>query len=129
MKKNKIDIINGFGKIKTGKKVDVTAEDGTVTEYSADNIIIATGARSRELPNLPQDGVKVIGYRKAMTLPRQPKSMIVVGSGAIGVEFAHFYNAMGTEVTIVEYMPNVVPVEDMMFQNNLNVLLKKRVLR
>ncbi|WP_442266096.1 dihydrolipoyl dehydrogenase [Tenacibaculum sp. ZS6-P6] len=112
MKKNKIDVINGFGKIKTGKKVDVTAEDGTVTEYSADHIIIATGARSRELPSLPQDGKKVIGYREAMTLPQQPKSMIVVGSGAIGVEFAHFYNAMGTEVTIVEYMPNIVPVED-----------------
>ena len=112
MKKNKIDIINGFGKIKTGKKIDVTAEDGTVTEYSADNIIIATGARSRELPNLPQDGKKVIGYREAMSLPSQPKSMIVVGSGAIGVEFAHFYNSMGTEVTIVEFMPNIVPVED-----------------
>ncbi len=112
MKKNKIDIIDGFGKIKIGKKVDVTSEDGKVTEYSADNIIIATGARSRELPNLPQDGKKVIGYRQAMTLPSQPKSMIVVGSGAIGVEFAHFYNTMGTEVTIVEYMPNIVPVED-----------------
>ncbi len=112
MKKNKIDIIDGFGKIKTGRKVDVISEDGKVTEYSADNIIIATGARSRELPNLPQDGKKVIGYRQAMTLPNQPKSMIVVGSGAIGVEFAHFYNTMGTEVTIVEYMPNIVPVED-----------------
>ncbi|WP_152287352.1 dihydrolipoyl dehydrogenase [Flavicella marina] len=112
MKKNKIDILNGFGKIKTGKKVDVTAEEGTVTEYSADHIIIATGARSRELPNLPQDGEKVIGYRQAMTLPKQPKKMIVVGSGAIGVEFAHFYNSMGTEVTIVEFMPNIVPVED-----------------
>ncbi|MDO6812166.1 dihydrolipoyl dehydrogenase [Tenacibaculum soleae] len=112
MKKNKIDIINGFGKIKTGKKVDVTAEDGTVTEYSANNIIIATGARSRVLPNLPQDGKKVIGYREAMSLPSQPKSMIVVGSGAIGVEFAHFYNSMGTDVTVVEFMPNIVPVED-----------------
>lgn len=112
MKKNKIDIINGFGKIKTGKKVDVTAEDGSVTEYSADTIIIATGARSRILPNLPQDGKKVIGYREAMSLPSQPKSMIVVGSGAIGVEFAHFYNSMGTEVTVVEFMPNIVPVED-----------------
>jgi dihydrolipoamide dehydrogenase len=112
MKKNKIDIINGFGKIKTGKKIDVTAENGKVTEYSADNIIIATGAHSRELPNLPQDGKKVIGYRKAMTLPSQPKSMIVVGSGAIGVEFAHFYNSMGTDVTVVEFMPNIVPVED-----------------
>ncbi len=112
MKKNKIDIIDGFGKVKTGKKVAVTGEDGKVKEYSADHIIIATGARSRELPNLPQDGEKVIGYRKAMTLPFQPKSMIVVGSGAIGVEFAHFYNAMGTKVTIVEYLPNLVPLED-----------------
>ena len=112
MKKNKIDVINGFGKIKTGKKVDVTDAEGKVTEYSADHIIIATGARSRELPNLPQDGIKVIGYRQAMTLPEQPKKMIVVGSGAIGVEFAHFYNSMGTEVTIVEFQPNIVPVED-----------------
>jgi len=107
MKKNKIDVIEGYGKIKPGKKVDV---DGK--EYSADHIIIATGARSRELPSLPQDGETVIGYRKAMTLEKQPKKMIVVGSGAIGVEFASFYNSMGTEVTIVEYMPNVVPVED-----------------
>ena len=112
MKKNKIDIIDGFGKVNTGKKVAVTSNDGTVTEYSADHIIIATGARSRELPNLPQDGEKVIGYRKAMTLASQPSSMIVVGSGAIGVEFAHFYNAMGTKVTIVEYLPNLVPLED-----------------
>ena len=112
MKKNKIDIIDGFGKVKTGKKVAVTGEDGKVKEYSADHIIIATGARSRELPNLPQDGEKVIGYRKAMTLASQPSSMIVVGSGAIGVEFAHFYNAMGTKVTIVEYLPNLVPLED-----------------
>jgi len=112
MKKNKIDIIDGFGKVKTGKKVAVTSEDGEVKEYSADHIIIATGARSRELPNLPQDGEKVIGYRKAMTLASQPSSMIVVGSGAIGVEFAHFYNAMGTKVTIVEYLPNLVPLED-----------------
>src|SRR5210317_1757465 len=112
MKKNKIDIIEGFGKIKPGKKVNVTDSDGKITEYSADHIIIATGARSRELPNLPQDGKKVIGYREAMTLAKQPKKMIVVGSGAIGVEFAHFYNAMGTEVTIVEFLPNLVPLED-----------------
>jgi dihydrolipoamide dehydrogenase len=112
MKKNKIDVIEGFGKIKTGKKVAVTDEKGEVTEYSADHIIIATGARSRELPNLPQDGKKVIGYRQAMTLPKQPKKMIVVGSGAIGSEFAHFYNAMGTEVTIVEFLPHLVPLED-----------------
>ncbi|MDF1518754.1 MAG: dihydrolipoyl dehydrogenase, partial [Lutibacter sp.] len=112
MKKNKIDVVDGFGKLKTGKKLDVTDAEGKVTEYSADHIIIATGARSRELPNLPQDGKKVIGYREAMTLPSQPKKMIVVGSGAIGVEFAHFYNAMGTEVTIVEFLPNLVPLED-----------------
>ncbi len=125
MKKNKIDVIDGFGKIKPGKKVDVTAADGKVSEYSADHIIIATGARSRELPNLPQDGVKVIGYRKAMTLAEQPKKMIVVGSGAIGVEFAHFYNAMGTEVTIVEFMPNVVPVEDEDISKQFERSLKK----
>ncbi len=125
MKKNKIDVIDGFGKIKAGKKVDVTATDGTVTEYSADHLIIATGARSRELPNLPQDGEKVIGYRKAMTLPKQPKKMIVVGSGAIGVEFAHFYNTMGTDVTIVEFMPNIVPVEDIDVSKQFEKSLKK----
>ncbi|MDA9290371.1 dihydrolipoyl dehydrogenase [bacterium] len=107
LKKNKIDVLKGFGKLKSGKKVDV---DGT--EYSADHIIIATGSRSRVLPNLPQDGKKVIGYREAMTLEKQPKSMIIVGSGAIGVEFAHFYNTMGTDVTLVEFQPNLVPVED-----------------
>ena len=125
MKKNKIDVIDGFGKIKPGKKVDVTAADGKVTEYTADHIIIATGARSRELPNLPQDGKKVIGYRQAMTLPEQPKKMIVVGSGAIGVEFAHFYNAMGTEVTIVEFMPNIVPVEDEDISKQMERSMKK----
>ena len=125
MKKNKIDVINGFGKLKPGKKIDVTDKDNKVTEYSADHIIIATGARSRELPNLPQDGVKVIGYRQAMTLPTQPKSMIIVGSGAIGVEFAHFYNSMGTDVTIVEFMPNVVPVEDEDISKQFEKSLKK----
>lgn len=124
MKKNKIDVIDGYGKVKPGKKVEVT-KDGSVTEYSADHIIIATGARSRELPNLPQDGVKVIGYRQAMTLPTQPKKMIVVGSGAIGVEFAHFYNAMGTEVTIVEFMPNIVPVEDEDVSKQMERSMKK----
>lgn len=125
MKKNKIDVIDGFGKVKPGKKIDVTAADGKVIEYSADHIIIATGARSRELPNLPQDGVKVIGYRQAMTLPTQPKSMIIVGSGAIGVEFAHFYNSMGTEVTIVEFMPNIVPVEDEDISKQMERSMKK----
>ena len=125
MKKNKIDVIEGAGKLKPGKKLDVTAKDGNTTEYSADHIIIATGARSRELPNLPQDGKKVIGYRQAMTLPEQPKSMIVVGSGAIGVEFAHFYNSMGTKVTIVEFMPNIVPVEDEEVSKQFERSLKK----
>jgi dihydrolipoamide dehydrogenase len=112
MKKNKIEVIFGYGTLKKGKKVAVTAEDGTESIHEADHIIIATGARSRELPSLPQDGKKVIGYREAMTLPKQPKKMVVVGSGAIGVEFAYFYNAMGTEVTVVEYLPKIVPVED-----------------
>ena len=112
MKKNKIEVIMGTAKVKAGKKVDVEDADGKTTEYSASNIIIATGARSRELPNLPQDGKKIIGYRKAMTLDKKPSKMVVVGSGAIGVEFAYFYNAMGVDVTIVEYMPNIVPVED-----------------
>ncbi|MEE9363671.1 MAG: dihydrolipoyl dehydrogenase [Cellulophaga sp.] len=112
MKKNKIEVINGFGKLKTGKKLDVTDADGKVTEYSADHIIVATGARSRELPSLPQDGKKVIGYREALTLAEQPKKMVIVGSGAIGIEFAYFYNSMGTEVTVVEFLPNIVPVED-----------------
>lgn len=125
MKKNKIEVIDGFGKVKPGKKVDVTDKDGNVTEISADHIIIATGARSRELPNLPQDGKKVIGYRQAMTLPTQPKKMIVVGSGAIGVEFAHFYNSMGTDVTIVEFMPNIVPVEDEDISKQMERSLKK----
>ena len=125
MKKNKIEVIDGFGKVKPGKKVDVTDKDGKVTEISADHIIIATGARSRELPNLPQDGTKVIGYRQAMTLPTQPKKMIVVGSGAIGVEFAHFYNSMGTDVTIVEFMPNIVPVEDEDISKQMERSLKK----
>ena len=120
MKKNKIDVIEGLGKLKAGKKIEV---DGK--EYSADHIIIATGARSRELPSLPQDGKKVIGYREAMTLPSQPKKMIVVGSGAIGVEFAYFYNSMGTEVTIVEFLPNVVPVEDEDVSKQLERSFKK----
>lgn len=120
MKKNKIDVISGYGTLKSGKKVDV---DGT--EYSADNIIIATGARSRQLTNLPQDGKKVIGYREAMTLPKQPKKMIVVGSGAIGIEFAYFYNSMGTDVTVVEYLPNIVPVEDIDVSKQLERSFKK----
>lgn len=125
MKKNKIEIINGFGKVAAGKKVIVTSADGNNKEYTANHIIIATGARSRELPSLPQDGKKVIGYREAMTLPQQPGSMVVVGSGAIGIEFAYFYNSMGTEVTVVEYMPNIVPVEDEEISKQLERTFKK----
>jgi len=125
MKKNKIEVINGFGKVIPGKKVVVKGETGDAAEYSADHIIIATGARSRELPSLPQDGKKVIGYREAMTLKTQPKKMIVVGSGAIGIEFAYFYNSMGTEVTVVEYLPNIVPVEDEDVSKQLERSFKK----
>lgn len=124
MKKNKIDVIFGTAKVKPGKKVAVE-KDGVVTEYTAEHIVLATGARSRELPNLPQDGKKVIGYRQALTLPKQPKSMIVVGSGAIGVEFAYFYATMGTEVTVVEFMPNIVPVEDEDVSKHLEKSFKK----
>ncbi len=112
MKKNKIEVIMGNGKLKPGKKVAVTAADGKVTEYSSGHIIVATGGRSRELPALKQDGKKIIGYREAMVMPSQPKSMVIVGSGAIGSEFAYFYAAMGTKVTLVEFMQNIVPVED-----------------
>ena len=125
MKKNKIEVIKGYGTLKPGKKVSVKSDDGKETEYSANNIIIATGARSRELPSLPQDGKKIIGYREAMSLDKQPKKMLVVGSGAIGIEFAYFYNAMGTEVTVVEFLPNVVPVEDEEVSKQLERSLKK----
>jgi dihydrolipoamide dehydrogenase len=126
MKKNKIEVIMGTGKVLPGKKVEVTDRRwiGKKT-VSANNIIIATGARSRELPNLPQDGEKIIGYREAMTLEKQPKKLVVVGSGAIGVEFAYFYATMGTEVTIVEYMPNIVPVEDEEVSKQLERSFKK----
>jgi len=111
MKKNKIEIINGFGTIKPNKIVSVE-NDGKIEEYSAENIIIATGGRSRVIESIPQDGKKIIGYREAMTLKKQPNKMIIVGSGAIGIEFAYFYNSMGTEVKIIEYMDRVLPVED-----------------
>ena len=126
MKKNKIDVIMGTGKVKPGKKVDVTDEKGSTKEYSAKNIILATGARSRQLKNLPQDGKKIIGYRDALVLPKLPKSMLVVGSGAIGVEFAYFYNAMGVDVTIVEYLPRIVPVEDKEVSKQLERSFKKQ---
>lgn len=112
LKKNNVDVITGTGKVKPGKKVEVTNAEGEVAIYEANHIIIATGARSRNLPNLPQDGKKIIGYREAMTLPQLPKSMVVVGSGAIGSEFAFFYQSIGVKVTLVEFMPNIVPNED-----------------
>ena len=125
MKKNKIEIIQGFGKVKPGKKVEVTDSKGSVSIYEAKNIILAVGARSREIPGLKQDGKKIIGYREAMTLPKQPKSMVVVGSGAIGAEFAYFYASLGTKVTIVEYLPNIVPLEDEEVSKQLSRSFKK----
>lgn len=127
MKKNKIDVLTGTGKIAAGKKVIVTDDKGKTQEVTASKgVVIATGARSRELPNLKQDGKKIIGYREAMTLDKQPKKMVVVGSGAIGVEFAYFYQAIGTEVTIVEYMPKIVPVEDDDVSKELEKTFKKK---
>ena len=125
MKKNKIDVIMGTATVKAGKKVEVKLADGKTETHEAKHIIIATGARSRQLPNLPQDGKKIVGYREAMTLPKQPKSLVVVGSGAIGVEFAYFYATIGTKVTIVEFMPNIVPVEDEEVSKQLEKSLKK----
>lgn len=124
-KKNKIEIINGFGKLKDNHTVSVQAPDGSTKDYTSKHIILATGARSRELPSLKQDGVKVIGYRQALSLPKQPKSMVVVGSGAIGSEFAYFYNAIGTKVTLVEFLPNVVPLEDEEVSKTLERSFKK----
>ena len=125
MKKNKIEILSGWGKIQPGKKVEVSDTNGKKTSYAADHIIIATGARARELPTLKIDNEKIIGYRKAMTLEKQPKSMVVVGSGAIGVEFAYFYNSIGTKVTIVEFMDRIVPVEDEEVSKALEKIYKK----
>ena len=124
MKKNKIEVINGYGKIKPNKVVSVE-NDGTAMDFEADNIIIATGGRSRVIDSVPQDGKKIIGYREAMTLQKQPKKMIIVGSGAIGIEFAYFYNSMGTEVKIIEYMDRILPVEDKDISNQLNKTFKK----
>jgi dihydrolipoamide dehydrogenase len=126
MKKNKIEVIMGYARLKAKGQIEVTGADGKATPYEAKHIIIATGGRSRELPNLPIDGKKVIGYREAMVLPQQPKSMIVVGSGAIGVEFAYVYNALGTQVTIVEFMPRIVPVEDEDISKELEKAYKKK---
>jgi dihydrolipoamide dehydrogenase len=124
-KKNKIDIIQGFGKLLKNNFVEVTSSDNTKSEFSAKHIILATGARSRELPNLKQDGKHIIGYREALTLPQLPESMLVVGSGAIGTELASFYNSMGTQVTLVEYLPNIVPLEDEEVSKQLGRSLKK----
>ncbi len=126
MKKNKIDVIMGFGKLLSPGKLEVTAQDGTKQIVEAKHIIIATGSRARQLPNLPIDGKNVIGYREAMSLASQPKTMIVVGSGAIGVEFAYFYNSMGTKVTIVEFLPRIVPVEDEEVSKELEKQYKKQ---
>src|SRR6266496_1792958 len=126
MKKNKIDVILGFGRLVAKGKIEVTGADNKKQTVESKHIILATGARSRELPNLKIDGKKVIGYREAMILPQQPKSMIVVGSGAIGVEFGYFYNSLGTKVTIVEFMPRVVPVEDEDISKELEKQLKKQ---
>ena len=126
LKKNKVDVIMGTGKILTGKRIEVKANDGGTQVLEAANIILATGARSRQLPNLSQDGKKIIGYREAMTLKSQPKKMVVVGSGAIGVEFAYFYNSIGTEVTIVEYMDGIVPIEDKEVGKQLQKSFKKQ---
>ncbi len=125
MKKNKIDVIYGSGKVEKDKIVEVTDSEGDKTLFSANHIIIATGSRSFELPNIPQDGKKIINYRQAMTLPKKPEKMIVVGSGAIGVEFAHFYKSMGTEVTIVELLPNLVPLEDIEISKQFERSFKK----
>ena len=125
-KKNKIDTILGFGKLKPGKKVEVTDAAGKKTEYAAKHIILATGGRSRELPNLKQDGKKIIGYREAMNLPAQPASMVVVGSGAIGMEFAYFYNALGTKVTVVEFLDSVLPREDAEVSKEVERIMKKK---
>jgi len=124
-KKNKIELINGTAKVKPGKIVEVTDSTGLKSEITANHIIIATGARSRELPNIKQDGKKVIGYREALTLPKQPASMVVVGSGAIGSEFAYFYHTLGTKVTLVEVLPNIVPIEDEEVSKQLERSFKK----
>jgi len=129
LKKNKIDHIQGFGKVKPGKKVEVTDAEGKVSELTASHIIIATGARSRELPNLKQDGKHIIGYREAMTLQVKPKSMVVVGSGAIGSEFAYFFNSIGVQVTLVEFLPNIVPLEDEEVSKQLERSFKKAGLK
>jgi len=126
MKKNKIDVVMGTGRLLPGRKVEVTAADGKKSVVEGKHIIIATGARSRALPSLPQDGKKIIGYREAMVLAEQPKSMVVVGSGAIGSEFAYFYSAIGTKVTLVEFMPNIVPVEDEDVSKQLEKSFKKQ---
>lgn len=124
-KKNKIEHIQGFGKLIDNKTVEVTSSEGKKEKYKAEHIILATGARSKELPNLKQDGKKIIGYREALTLKKQPESMVVVGSGAIGSEFANFYNSIGTKVTLVEFLPNIVPLEDEEVSKQLGRSFKK----
>ena len=124
-KKNKIDHIEGFGKLKKNKTVEVSSKDGKKADYQAEHIILATGGRSRELPALKIDNEKIIGYRKAMSLDKKPESMVVVGSGAIGVEFAYFYNSIGVNVTVVEFLPAIVPLEDEEVSKQLERSFKK----
>lgn len=127
MKKNKITVINGTGKLVKGPKVAVTDAEGKVTEYTAKHIIVATGGRAKELPNLPIDGKKIIEYRKAMSLETQPKRMVVVGAGAIGVEFGYFYHTLGTEVSIVEFLEQgLVPREDADISKELGKLFTRK---
>jgi dihydrolipoamide dehydrogenase len=126
MKKNKIDVIMGYGKLVAANKIEVTAADNSKQIVEAKNIVIATGGRARQLPTMPIDGKKILGYREAMVMPGQPKSMIICGSGAIGSEFAHFYNSMGTQVTIIEFMPRIVPVEDEDISKELEKQFKKQ---
>ncbi|MDD2191093.1 MAG: dihydrolipoyl dehydrogenase [Bacteroidales bacterium] len=125
MKKHNIQVIEGDGKLISGKKLEVKLKTGETEIYEANHIVLATGTRSRELPNLPQDGKKIIGYRQAMTLREQPQSMVVVGSGAIGSEFAHFYQSIGTQVSLVEFMPSIVPNEDKEVSSTLQRAFKK----
>ena len=125
LKKNKVTVIEGQGRLLSPGKIEVTGNDKDSSIIEAENIILATGARSKELPNIKQDGKKVIGYREAMNLPDLPGSMIVIGSGAIGSEFAGFYNSMGTEVTLIEFLPAIVPLEDEEVSKQLERSFKK----
>ena len=126
MKKNKIKVFTGSASINSDKSITIEKNNEEVNKITAKYVIIATGARSREIPSLKQNGINIIGYRKAMTLEKQPKEIIIVGSGAIGIEFAYFYNSLGSKVTVVEYMPRITPVEDEDISKELEKILKKQ---